>query len=148
MNSILQQHGHTTVPRPSISAVGTKKYLRLSKEAPEALPVEYYRDNKQGPQTTPIKHQKEVVPLEQQKIHEPGLQIRMGREEKQRITSSDFASGLQLDDRDQTEIGKPSRRFSQRKIAIAIVVASIIIIAVVVPTMLLKRLRRNSHSLR
>ena len=142
MDPMLQQDEQSLIQAP-IPKVSQNSPLRLSKDAPEVIPVEYYGDNQQDPQAIPVKEQKEVIPLEEDTC-EPGLRIRMGREEKERRASSGLASGLHLDDRYKANISAPLQRFSLRSIAIVIFVVVVIIVVTVVPTTLLKHSKGDS----
>ena len=142
MDLVLQQDERLAFALP-ISKASKKSPLRSSKDALEVVPTEFYSDNQQGPQAIPVKEGIEVVPFEQQET-EPGLQIRMGREEKETRASSDLTSGLQLDDRDKANNSAPLKRFSLQKAIVFIVIAAIIIVVVVVPVNLLKRSKGSS----
>ena len=142
-----------------VTTASKNPYTRSSKDAPEVLPIEYSKDRQQGPLLLPGTEDKQVVPnvdeagiqvvpSELQDLREPGLQIRIGREEKEVIASQDHISGLQLQDGGKADDKAKRRGRSPRCIFALFIIAVSIILIVVVPTTVLKRPRGASSPIR
>ncbi|MCJ1244873.1 hypothetical protein MMC30_002074 [Trapelia coarctata] len=124
-----------------------------SDDAPQLLYPEEPRKGSHGSLTVFGTEEKEVIsgfshlevlPLEHQDGGESGLQLIIGKEEKEMAATSD--SELQVDDRDKSYNLKPRGTRTIRRLVAALAIVIIVAVAALVPTIILKHQRHASNS--